>query len=321
MEYRKLGTSGLTVSAISLGAWLTFGSSTVDEARSVACIHRAIEQGVNFIDVADMYSYGRGEEVVGQAIKDYNRSHLVVSTKCYWPMSDDVNDKGLSRKHVTESVNQSLKRFDMEYVDIFFCHRYDDETPTEETMRAIEDLIAQGKVLYWGTSMWTAANLDEAYSLLPKINMDRPVVEQPIYNMFDRDQVEKTEVGGSVEDAVAKYGMGLVVWSPLAEGILTGKYNDGIPENSRAKTENWSEDQLRADRIEKTRQLTKLAQEMGTTPSALAIAWTIKHPQVSSAITGATRPEQVDENLKALDVKITDEIDAKIEAILQNKPE
>ncbi len=321
MEYRKLGTSGVTVSAISLGAWLTFGSSTVDEARSVACIHRAIEQGVNFIDVADMYSYGRGEEVVGQAIKDYNRSHLVVSTKCYWPMSDDVNDKGLSRKHVTESVNQSLKRFDMEYVDIFFCHRYDDETPTEETMRAIEDLIAQGKVLYWGTSMWTAANLDEAYSLLPKINMDRPVVEQPIYNMFDRDQVEKTEAAGSVEDAAAKYGMGLVVWSPLAEGILTGKYNDGIPENSRAKTENWSADQLRADRIEKTRQLTKLAQEMGTTPAALAIAWTIKNPQVSSSITGATRPEQVDENLKALDVKITDEINAKIEAILQNKPE
>ncbi len=321
MEYRKLGTSGLTVSAISLGAWLTFGSSTVDEERSVACIHRAIEQGVNFIDVADMYSYGRGEEVVGQALKGYNRSHLVVSTKCYWPMSDDVNDRGLSRKHVTELVNQSLKRFDMEYVDIFFCHRYDDETPTEETLRAIEDLIAQGKILYWGTSMWTAANLDEAYGLLPKINMDRPVVEQPIYNMFDRDQVEKTEVSGSVEDAAAKYGMGLVVWSPLAEGILTGKYNDGIPENSRAKTERWSEDQLRADRIEKTRELTKLAQEMGTTPAALAIAWTIKNPLVSSSITGATRPEQVDQNLKALDVKITDEINEKIEAILQNKPQ
>ena len=320
MEYRKLGTSGVTVSAISLGAWLTFGSGTVDEERSVACIHRAIEQGVNFIDVADMYSYGRGEEVVGQAIKDYNRSHLVVSTKCYWPMSDDVNDRGLSRKHVTELVNQSLKRFDMEYVDIFFCHRYDPDVPTEETMRAIEDLIAQGKVLYWGTSMWTAANLNEAYGLLPKINMDRPVVEQPIYNMFDRDQVEKTEAEGSVEAAAAKYGMGLVVWSPLAEGILTGKYNDGIPENSRAKTENWSADQLRSDRIEKTRQLTALAREMGTTPAALALAWTIKNPQVSSAITGATRPEQVDENLKALDVKITDEINAKIEAILQNKP-
>ncbi len=316
MEYRKLGTAGIRVSAISLGAWLTFGSTTVEEDQSIACIQRAIESGVNFIDVADMYSYGRGEEVVGRAIKGYNRSHLVISTKCYWPMSDDVNDRGLSRKHVTESVNQSLKRLGMDYVDIFFCHRYDKDTPTEETLRAIEDLIAQGKILYWGTSMWSAENIDEAYDLLPKINMDRPVVEQPIYNMFDRAQVE-----GAVEDAVARHGMGMVVFSPLAEGVLTGKYNDGIPEASRAQTESWSENQLSAERIEKTRQLTALAQEMGTTTAALALAWTLKHPHVSSAITGATKPSHVDENLKALNVEITNEINRKIEAILRNKPE
>ncbi len=315
MEYRKVGTSGLKVSAVSLGAWLTYGSSTVEEDRAVACIHHAIEQGVNFIDVADMYSYGRAEEVVGKAIKDYDRSHLVISTKCYWPMSDDVNDRGLSRKHITESVNKSLKRFDQDYVDIFFCHRPDPEVPVEETLRAIEDLMRQGKILYWGTSMWTAVNIDEAYETIKTVNMDRPVVEQPIYNMLDRDFVE-----GSLEEAVQRRGMGLVVWSPLAEGVLTGKYNNGVPADSRAKTEQWSDSQLSAERIEKARGISALAAEMGTTPAALAIAWTLHNPHVTSAITGATRMSQVDDNLKALKVKITPEIDARIESILKNKP-
>jgi voltage-dependent potassium channel beta subunit len=317
MEYRRIGTSGLQVSAISLGAWLTYGSNRVQEETAIQCIHRAIESGVNFIDVADIYAYGRAEAVVGQAIKGHNRSDLVISTKAYWPMSENVNDRGLSRKHVTESVNQSLKRFGTDYVDIFFCHRYDTVTPVEETIRAIEDLICQGKVLYWGTSMWTADNIDEAYKVLTKVDANRPIVEQPLYNMLDRDVVE-----GALEKAMERHGMGLVVWSPLAQGVLTGKYNNGIPEDSRARSvdQQWFSSQISEDRLEKARAITGLAQEMGVTASALAIAWVLKNRHVATAITGASRPEHVDENLKALSVQITDEIAARIELLLQNKP-
>ena len=318
MEYRKLGTSGLKVSAISLGAWLTYGSSHVQEQQSIACIRYAIEQGVNFIDVADMYSLGRGEEVVGQAVKDYKRSDLVISTKAYWPMSDNVNDRGLSRKHITESVNKSLKRFGMDYVDIFFCHRPDPEVPVDETIRAIEDLINQGKILYWGTSMWTAKDIDGAYEALKTLNMNRPIVEQPVYNMLDRDFVE-----GSLEESVGRHGMGFVVFSPLSEGVLTGKYNDGIPADSRANDPqaSWFKDeQLTEDRLNKVRGISALAKEMGVTTAALALAWTLKNPLVASAITGATKISHVDQNLKALDVTITDEINQRIEGILQNKP-
>lgn len=317
MEYRKLGTAGIKVSAISLGAWLTYGSSRVEEDNAIRCIQHAVEQGINFIDVADIYAHGRAEEVVGRALKGYKRSDLVVSTKAFWPMSDNINDRGLSRKHIVESVNQSLKRFGMDYVDIFFCHRFDEETPVEETVRAIEDLIAQGKILYWGTSMWTAANIDEAYEAVSRVNANRPVVEQPLYNMLDREVVE-----GALEEAVARHGMGLVVWSPLAQGVLTGKYNDGIPEDSRYHSvdKEWFAQQLSDDRLSKTRAVTALAQEMGTTTAALALAWTLAHPSVSSAITGATKPSHIDENLKALDVKISDETAARIKAILQDKP-
>lgn len=317
MEYRKLGTAGVQVSAISLGAWLTYGSSRVAEEQSITCIKHAIDNGINFIDVADMYAYGRAEEVVGHAIKGYQRSDLVISTKAYWPMSENVNDRGLSRKHITESVNKSLKRFDMEYIDIFFCHRYDDETPVEETVRAIEDLIRQGKVLYWGTSMWTADNLDEAYEVVSKVNANRPVTEQPLYNMLDRDGVE-----GALEDAMRRHGMGLVVWSPLAQGVLTGKYNDGIPQDSRASSvdKEWFAEQIAEDRISRVRELTALANDMGTTVASLALAWVLKNPVVSSAIIGATKPSQIDENLKALDITITPEINDRIEAILKNKP-
>lgn len=317
MEYRRLGTSGLKVSAISLGAWLTYGSSRVAEDSAIACIHRAIEQGINYIDAADVYAYGRAEQVVGAAVRNHKRSDLVIATKAYWPMSDNVNDRGLSRKHIIESVNKSLQRLGMEYIDIFYCHRYDSETPVEETIRAIEDLIRQGKVMYWGTSMWTAANIDEAYEVLKRVSANRPVVEQPLYNMLDRQHVE-----GELEAAVARYGMGMVVFSPLAQGVLTGKYNTGIPADSRAKNVDpeWFASQITEERLEKARAITALAHEMGVTPAALAIAWTLKNPHVSSAITGATKPSHVDENIKALEVHITDEINARIEAILQNKP-
>ncbi len=225
-----------------------------------------------------------------------------------------MNDRSLSRKHITESVNKSLKRFGMDYVDIFFCHRPDRETPVDETIRAIEDLIRQGKVLYWGTSMWEAEDIDGAFAALKHLNMNRPVVEQPLYNMLDREVVE-----GAQEEAVGRNGMGLVVWSPLAQGVLTGKYNEGIPGDSRATNEHWDlgKDQLSEARIAKARGIGALAQEMGTTSAALALAWVLKHPLVSSAITGATKPAHVDQNLKALDVRITDEINQRIEGILQ----
>lgn len=317
MQYRRIGKSGLKVSALSLGAWLTYGSDRVAEDNAIACIHRAIELGINFIDVADIYAYGRAEETVGRAIKGHKRSDLVISTKAYWPMSDNVNDRGLSAKHIIESVNKSLKRFDIEYIDIFFCHRYDSETPVEETVRAIDTLISQGKIVYWGTSMWTAANIDEAYAAVEKTGAVRPIVEQPIYNMLDRDAVE-----GDLEGALTRHGMGLVVWSPLAQGVLTGKYNQGIPDDSRARSVDmqWFSSQISEERLNRVRALTALAQEAGTTTAALALAWTLRNPHVASAITGASRPAQIDDNLKALEVEISDELNERIEAILQNKP-
>jgi voltage-dependent potassium channel beta subunit len=317
MQYRRLGRSGMKVSAISIGAWLTYGSSRMEEDGAAACLRTAIEAGINFIDVADIYARGEAEKVVGRVVRDYDRTKLVISTKAYWPMSDDVNDRGLSRKHIVESVEKSLRRFGLDYLDIFFCHRYDDDTPTDETVAAISDLIRQGKILYWGTSMWSASNIEEAIGFAHSLHGYAPVTEQPLYNMLDRDVVE-----GELEETCLKRGVGLVVWSPLAQGVLTGKYNDGVPDDSRAKNvdQAWFAKQIESGRIERVRKLGVLAAEMGTTTSALALAWAMKNPAVASVITGATKPEQVHENLKALDVQITPEIDAKIEAILDNKP-
>jgi voltage-dependent potassium channel beta subunit len=317
MEYNRLGNTGMKVSALSLGAWLTYGSSRVEFETAEKCIRTAIDQGVNFIDVADIYARGKAEETVGKIIKDYKRSDLVVSTKTYWPMSEDINDRGLSRKHIFESVHKSLERFGTDYVDILFCHRYDDESPTEETVRAISDLIEQGKVLYWGTSMWPAFGLEEAVRYADDFRGYRPVTEQPVYNMIERDQVE-----GPVQEVCDKYGIGLVVWSPLASGLLTGKYNDGIPEDSRAGKMDWVKERyITEENVAKVRELTELANDMGTTMPALALAWALKNPVVSSVITGASKPEQVEANIKALDVEITDEINEKIESILDNKVE
>jgi voltage-dependent potassium channel beta subunit len=316
MEYRRVGKSGLQVSAISLGSWLTYGSGTVEQDQAVECLRTAVENGINFIDVADAYARGEAEKVVGRFAKDYKRSDLVISTKAYWPMSDNINDRGLSRKHITESVNKSLQRFEMDYIDIFFCHRHDDVTPAEETVRAIEDLIRQGKILYWGTSMWSAANIAEGVATARGINANRPIVEQPEYNMLERATVES-----GLEQALEQAGMGMVVWSPLAGGILTGKYNNGIPQNSRYETVEWFKNNVTEENLEIARSIERLAADIGTTSAALAIAWTLKNPLVASAITGASKPSQVLENLKALDVQITEEINQQIEDILQNKPE
>lgn len=321
MIYRKAGKSGLKISAISLGAWLTYGENgSVDDSVAIECIRTAVENGINFIDVADIYATGGAETTVGKALKDYPRHELVVSTKAFWPMSDDPNDRGLSRKHVIESVEKSLKRFDMDYVDIFFCHRFDPETPVEETLYAIKHLLDQGKILYWGTSMWSAHQIERAVAMAKEIGMPRPILEQPLYNMLDRTQVE-----GDVEESVHNNGVGLVVWSPLAGGMLTGKYNDGIPEGSRATTFNaeWFKDAVTNEqRLNRVRALTKFAEgEMGVSVTALALAWAMKHRDVSSVITGASKPQHVTSNLAALDIDITDEIESKIEDILGNRPE
>lgn len=317
MQYRRLGSTGMKVSAISIGAWLTYGSNAVEQETAKACLQKAIENGVNFIDVADSYAKGEAEKFVGKVIKDYKRSDLVISTKAFWPFSDNINDRGLSRKHLFESVEKSLKRFDMDYLDIFFCHRYDKETPTEETVRAIDDLIRQGKILYWGTSMWDANQIQEALTAADKYGAYRPVTEQPIYNMLDRTQVE-----GSLEAKVSEAGIGLVVWSPIAGGLLSGKYSDGVPEGSRASLYNmeWMQDSFSPDRVAKAKAIADLAREFGYEPTALALAWAMDHPNVDSVITGATKVSHVESNLKALDVVLTQELEEKIEAILANRP-
>lgn len=316
MEYRRLGPTGMKVSAISIGAWLTYGGKVGMEA-SRQCLRTAIENDINFIDVADMYARGIAEHVVGDVIKSYDRSKLVISTKAYWPMSDDVNDRGLSRKHIVESVEKSLKRFDMDYIDIFFCHRYDGDTPTDESVRAIEDLIRQGKILYWGTSMWNAQQLQEGIDAADRYNAYRPVVEQPKYNMLDRDVVE-----GDLEAKLNEHSLGLVVWSPLAGGLLTGKYSDGIPEGSRGDEfrEGGMAENFAQHRIQKAAAIADLAREYGYEPSALALAWAMKHPNVDSVITGATKTSHVESNLTALDVELTAELEKKIENILDNRP-
>jgi voltage-dependent potassium channel beta subunit len=317
MQYRRLGSTGMKVSAISIGAWLTYGSSLVEMDTAKACLRAAIENGINFIDVADIYSMGEGEKVVGQVVKEYDRTKLVISTKAYWPMSDDVNDRGLSRKHIVESVEKSLKRFGMDYLDIFFCHRYDIETPTDETVRAIDDLIRQGKILYWGTSMWNAEQIQEAVNAADRYGAYRPVVEQPIYNMLDREVVE-----GDLEAKLSEHAIGLVVWSPLAGGLLTGKYNEGVPADSRAANhhQEWMQESFSEFRVEKARALSSLAQEYGYEPTALALAWAMDHPNVDSVITGASKLSHVESNLKALDVVLTSDLEQKIEDILANRP-
>jgi voltage-dependent potassium channel beta subunit len=309
MEYRRLGQAGMKVSAVSLGAWLTYGGS-VEDKTARDCIRTAIEHGVNFIDVADAYARGEAERVVGQVIKDFKRSDLVISSKLFWPMSDNVNDRGLSRKHIVESVEGSLRRLDTDYLDIYFCHRFDPETPLEETVRAMDDLVHQGKVLYWGTSYWEAEQIDTAVEIARQFNAYPPQVEQPPYNMLDR------HIEPEIIPTCARHGMGLTVFSPLAQGILTGKYNDAIPKGSRADTVDWLADDLTEENLSKARQLTTLAAELDITTAQLALAWILRRPEISCVIAGATRPEHVKNNVKAAEIALSEDTLARIETIL-----
>jgi voltage-dependent potassium channel beta subunit len=299
----------MKVSAVSLGAWLTFGGS-VEDKTAQDCIRTAIEHGVNFIDVADAYARGKAERVVGQVSKDFKRSDLVISSKLFWPMSDNVNDRGLSRKHIMESVEGSLRRLDTDYLDIYFCHRFDPDTPLEETVRAMDDLVHQGKVLYWGTSYWEAEQIDAAVKIARQFNAYPPQVEQPPYNMLDR------HIEPEIVPTCARHGMGLTVFSPLAQGVLTGKYNDGVPEGSRADAVEWLADDLTEENLNKVRQLTALAAELDITTAQLALAWILRRPEISCVITGATRPEHVKNNVKAAEIELSEDTLARIETIL-----
>ncbi len=309
MEYRNMGRTGLKLSEVSLGGWLTFGGQ-VDDDTTFACLDVAVEHGVNFIDLADIYARGNAERVFGKWLRGKKRSDFVISSKVYWPMSDNVNDRGLSRKHIMESVEGSLKRLGTDYLDIYFCHRYDEETPIEEVVLAMTDLVRQGKILYWGTSVWEADNIEDAVDLARHWLGYQPFVEQPRYNMLDRH----------IEDAImpmcAEKGLGIVVWSPLAQGVLTTKYLDGIPEGSRATYSNWIKEDLTPENIERVRKLTAIAGDLGLTMPQLALAWILRRPEITSVIVGASRPEQVEENVKASGVTLSEDVLAEIERIL-----
>lgn len=318
IEYRRLGRSGLKVSELSLGAWITFGGQ-VGEDIARECIRAAYDAGINYLDNADVYSGGNAEVVMGNIIKDMKRTDLVISSKVFWPTGPGPNDRGLSRKHIMESCHASLKRLGTDYVDLYFCHRYDPEAPIEEVVRAMDDLVHQGKVLYWGTSEWRGGQIAHAVGIARQWGLYPPVVEQPQYHMFHRDIVE-TEL----LDAAHTHGVGLVTWSPLAGGILTGKYNDGVPKDSRMNLPGfeWLRREVTEERVNKVRQLSEVARNLGGTVAQLALAWLLRLPEISSVITGASRVSQVHENLKAVELKprLTPDVLARIEEILGNDP-
>ncbi len=309
MKYRRVGKSGLKISEISLGAWLTYGNSVESDAAG-KIIKVAVEAGVNFIDIADIYAKGEAEKVVGRAIKDYTRSDLVLSSKVFWPMSDNVNDAGLSRKHIMESVEKSLKRIGTDYLDIYYCHRFDKETPVDETVRAMSDLVQQGKVLYWGTSVWEAEEIEQAVGEAKRWNRYLPSVEQPRYNMLDR------HIEDRILPVCARHGIGVTVWSPLAQGLLTGKYNDGTSKGTRGGDTMWLAGQLNEENLGKVRKLSELAKSIDLTVGQLALAWILRRPEISCAIVGATRVEQLEENLASGSVELSSDILDKIEKIL-----
>ncbi len=294
MNYRQLGKYGVKVSEVALGGWLTHGRSIDDDTTS-AIVYRAFELGINFFDTADVYNRGEAEKALARSVKGMRRESLFIATKCFFPMSDEPNDKGLSRKHITESVHASLKRLDTDYVDLMQCHRNDPEVPIEETVRAMDDLIRQGKVLYWGVSEWPAARIAEACHKAKEMNCCPPVSNQPVYNMLNR-YIEKDVLPTS-----ETYGLGQVVFSPLAQGVLTGKYKPGqpMPEGSRGADENsnmFMGNVLTDDTLQKVQNLGKIAEKFGCTIGQLALAWCLRQRGVSSVIVGASKVSQIEEN-------------------------
>lgn len=313
MQYNRLGHSGLRVSRFSIGSWVTYGRQ-VDDSAAKACIHTALDHGVNFIDNAEAYAAGEAERVVGRVISGIPRHSLVLSSKVFWG-GDGPNERGLSRKHVVEACHGALERLQTDYLDLYYCHRPDPDTPVYETALAMDILIRQGKVLYWGTSEWTAAQLHEAYAVCEQHSLVPPQVEQPQYNLFHRARVED-----ELAPLYSSKGLGTTIWSPLASGILTGKYNDGIPNGSRMSLDSmaWLHEHVTPTRIDQVRRFSAIAADLGCTPAQLALAWAARDASVvSTVITGASRAAQVTENMAAEDVieKLTPDVLAAIDAI------
>ncbi len=314
MEHRHLGRSGLKVSAITYGNWITHASQ-VDEPTARATVHAALDAGITTFDTADVYAGTRAEEVLGRALAGQRREGLEICTKVYWPTGPGVNDRGLSRKHIRESVEGSLRRLQVDYVDLYQAHRFDVETPLEETLRAFDDLVRAGKVLYVGVSEWTAAQIRDAARIADEMGFDRLVSSQPQYSMLWR------VIEAEVVPACEELGIGQIVWSPVAQGVLTGKYRPGqaAPEGSRlvGPDKDYLESRfIRDDILTAVQALLPIAADLGLTPAQLAIAWVLQNPNVSSAIIGASRPEQVHENVKAVGVAIPADAMAAIDQAL-----
>jgi voltage-dependent potassium channel beta subunit len=314
MKYRRLGSTGMKVSQVSLGAWTTYGGSVQDRALITKIVERALEGGVNYFDNADAYARGEGERSMTGVLHDLGveRHTLVLSSKVFWPMSDDVNDRGLSRKHVLESIDRTLERMEEDYLDLYFAHRYDPDTPMEEIVEAFSDVVKSGRAHYWGTSEWSAAQIAEAHAFAKANGLVAPVVEQPQYSMLYRERVEE-----QILPVTHPKGIGLVVWSPLAMGMLTGKYDDGVPEGSRfADNEGFAERFLTHANRRIVLGLKQVADDLGVTRAQLALAWTLRQPGVSSVITGATRVQQIEDNLGAAELELDEATIARIDAIL-----
>jgi voltage-dependent potassium channel beta subunit len=323
MEYRRLGKSGLQVSALSLGSWLTFGKQITDETAE-QLMDLAYEKGVNFFDNAEVYAQGQSEIVMGNILKKKNwaRNSYVVSSKVFFGDSANKlpNTTGLSRKHIMEACDAALKRLQVDYIDLYFCHRPDKNTPIEETVWAMNHLLQQGKILYWGTSEWSAQEIMEAHMVARDLRLIGSTMEQPQYNMFERQkmEVEFSQIFKTV-------GLGTTIWSPLGSGVLTDKYINAFPKDTRLGTEGleWLKDRsISPEKLEKTRLLNTMALDMGTSLAKMSIAWCLKNPNVSSVILGASKPVQLEETLSAIDVLplMTDQVMTEIETILGNKP-
>ncbi|PIJ60563.1 alcohol dehydrogenase [Mesotoga sp. HF07.pep.5.2.highcov] len=318
MEYRKVGKSGLLVSELSLGSWLTFGAQLdIDNAREA--MREAYRAGINFFDTAEAYASGMAESMMGEILKEFKREEVVVSTKIFWG-GNKPNQKGLSRKHLLEGTWNSLKRLQLNYVDILFAHRPDPEVPMEEVVLGMDYIVRNGLAFYWGTSEWSSKELEEAHKVADRLNAIHPVVEQPQYNMFVRERVES-----EYRPIYEKYGLGLTVWSPLASGLLTGKYNKGIPEDSRLAKfpglkKHLEESKLfSSENLKKVERLAAVAKKLDTELAQLALAWILKNENVSSIILGVSKVQQLRDNLKALDVKdkLTEEITKEIYSIIE----
>lgn len=316
MNYRRLGRSGLKVSELSFGSWVTFGSQ-IDLKAGIECMAAARDAGVNFFDNAEVYARGKSEEIMGDALKQlaWRRSSYIVSTKFYWGLNDGPNERNtLNRKYLMQAIDGSLNRLKLDYVDLVFCHRADADTPLEETVWAMHDMIARGKALYWGTSEWTAAEIYAAHEIAERHHLHKPVMEQPQYNLFCRERFE-VEYARVFRDL----GYGSTTWSPLASGLLTGKYAQGVPGNSRVTLNGYEwlrERVVDPSKIAAVERLRPIAAELGCTLAQLALAWCLKNPSVSTVITGASRVSQVHENMKAIELapRLTADVMARIDA-------